>query len=396
MRVITLFLCQFLVRGIKSLLFALIRDECVRICAHNFFIFGIFIHNGEVMRRRKIFVTIVVKLSVVVAVVGAIVATVFGLPFLIKGDKKTNFGDAFIGKKAELQGVVELWHIDTFEGGSASRSGWISKRAIEFERENLGLYVLVKEVSESEFLLSLKKGIYPDLISFGSGLNSDFFNLLTPLNFDFEANNNAIKALKNGNGKTVAVPFCYSAYALFSFEDKFALLGLSGRLNENLTKTGYIKKLRRGEKKIYSCVYGGGGKTSPKQFLKFEQNELAVFPNCDEMTSYEAYCEFVSGKANILVGSLRDLARLENKVANGAATGLIVEPLGRQTNMACFLAAFNQSNALKSKYSNKFIEFCLSEKSQQRIKDIGLLSPIVSNLYGNSGNLSVIERAMIV
>ena len=35
-----------------------------------------------------------------------------------------------------FSGVIELWNVDTFEGGSVSRAAFLEKRAIEFEKKN--------------------------------------------------------------------------------------------------------------------------------------------------------------------------------------------------------------------------------------------------------------------
>ena len=42
--------------------------------------------------------------------------------------------------KFEYQGVLTLWNVDTFEGGSGARSGWLEKKAIAFEKQNKGIY----------------------------------------------------------------------------------------------------------------------------------------------------------------------------------------------------------------------------------------------------------------
>ena len=114
-------------------------------------------------------------------------------------------------------------------------------------------------------------------------------------------------------------------------------------------------------------------------------------PESETLSSYEAYTEFVSGNANILVGTLRDVARIENKVQAGAMENVIMEPFSEFTDMVCYLGYTNAFGELRAKYASKFIEFCLSEKNQQKVANLGMLSPVVSNLY-SSGFIKALEE----
>lgn len=347
------------------------------------------------MKKARLFVVVITRFFVVACVACALIGLGLFVPILAKKEKRSSLHGAFVGEKADLQGVIELWNIDTFEGGTASRAGWLSARAVEFEKQNLGLYVLVKSVTESELETAFKNNVYPDLISFGSGVEGLVEGQLSALsNGKFVDKNFSVQLLKFG-GNVVAVPFCYSTYALFSTQDRFEKAGASGALLENLTTSGYAKKIRKKERSIYSCIYGGSGKTSPLSALGEKlsaKTELGVFPESKNLTSFEAYSAFVSGKANILVGTLRDLARLENKVLAGTIGGLMVEALDCQTDMVCYLGAIKNSSALENKYAQKFIEFCLSDNVQLKVKNMGLLSPTIHNLYGD-GEISKIEKA---
>ena len=335
------------------------------------------------------------KYVLIVLVVAVIILIVVCFP-LIKSATNQNLDKTFFGEKSEYLGVIELWHIDTFEGGTASRSRWLEKRAIEFESENKGLYIFVKNVSVSELENLLEAGNMPDLFSFSQGVQEQIKPYLAQINQENFKNVNStlLESGKAENG-LLAVPFCYSGYMLIS-QMSAALNAYkeAGNLSKILFETGYTKKVGKKEKSVYSCVYGGGGKTSPKNIiesLSLEKNDLSVLPESETLSSYEAYTEFVSGNANILVGTLRDVARIENKVQAGAMENVIMEPFSEFTDMVCYLGYTNAFGELRAKYASKFIEFCLSEKNQQKVANLGMLSPVVSNLY-SSGFIKALEE----
>ncbi|MCX4286493.1 MAG: hypothetical protein OSJ68_04265, partial [Clostridia bacterium] len=42
---------------------------------------------------------------------------------------------------AQYKGVIELWNVETFEGGCGSRSTWLTNKSAKFESANKGLFV---------------------------------------------------------------------------------------------------------------------------------------------------------------------------------------------------------------------------------------------------------------
>ena len=62
---------------------------------------------------------------------GASIITVFSNPNGILYQK-------FVGNRAEKSCVLELWNVDTFEGGTASKSGFLEKVALAFEKKYKG------------------------------------------------------------------------------------------------------------------------------------------------------------------------------------------------------------------------------------------------------------------
>ncbi len=65
--------------------------------------------------------------------------------------------------------VLQLWQIDSFEGGKGSRADYLQKKANAFSKE-YGAYVTVTALSAEAAVLNLENGNIPDLISYGAGI----------------------------------------------------------------------------------------------------------------------------------------------------------------------------------------------------------------------------------
>ena len=64
--------------------------------------------------------------------------------------------------------VLNVWQIDSFEGGKGSRAKYLQDLGKKFFKKN-GCYVTVSSLSADAARLNLKNGNVPDLISYGAG-----------------------------------------------------------------------------------------------------------------------------------------------------------------------------------------------------------------------------------
>ena len=67
-------------------------------------------------------------------------AFMLAAPFVVLGNLPRS--DLFVAG-ARFEGILELWHIESFEGGVGSRAGWLKKRSTAFEKQNKGCLVNV-------------------------------------------------------------------------------------------------------------------------------------------------------------------------------------------------------------------------------------------------------------
>lgn len=268
------------------------------------------------------------------------------------------FGLGKIGQGKELvkpsyyKGILTLWQIDSFEGGTGSRKQFLLERARAFERENLGVLVMVINHTITSAEESLNNGEFPDMISYGLGLNITNLSELT------------IGDFKGGmiGDKSYAVPWCKGGYVLIVNPNK-----AKGNVDE-------IDVLTLSESEY----------TNPQTAVYLEGLKVKEFVSKNPL---DAYVDFVSGKTACLLGTQRDINRLNRRGMEYQAT-----PLKEYNDLYQYISVMSQSYE-KKYYSDKFVEFLLSENSQNKLTQIGMMSLTQKGLYdGSLGELEKIEQ----
>ena len=118
---------------------------------------------SKLIKRKNIFT--ILKLCGVIFVASYLVFA----PFTVISTLLSNQSLVNDNLNMSYMGVLELWNIDTFEGGSVSRTAWLEKRAISFEKEHTGTYIMVINMSIEQAKLNFDSGKTPNMISFGIG-----------------------------------------------------------------------------------------------------------------------------------------------------------------------------------------------------------------------------------
>ena len=81
--------------------------------------------------------------------------------------------------QAGYKGVIELWNVEAFEGGSGSRSSWLTGKSAKFEKANTGLFVHVTDLTVTELADKLKTATL-NLLNKNLEENGDFFESYNP------------------------------------------------------------------------------------------------------------------------------------------------------------------------------------------------------------------------
>ena len=105
------------------------------------------------------------KLLPIISLILCCVSIIFTFTFGIKNlnKNKENVSE-------EYKCILTLWHIDTFEGGVGSRKQFLHNIAKNFEKKNKGVFIMVTSYTLEGVKQQFKKGNYPDILSYGNGI----------------------------------------------------------------------------------------------------------------------------------------------------------------------------------------------------------------------------------
>ncbi len=256
------------------------------------------------------------------------------------GGKKIS-AKKIVSESESYQGVLTLWQVDSFEGGVGSRKQFLLKVAREFEKIYNGVLVMVVNMTKDSVEENYKNGIYPDIISYGAGINVENMSVLKT--------DNVVDGGMVGN-KALATAWCRGGYALIT--------------NPNCKQTENSDKI----------IVSQGEYTCPLVNFSLDStinNDFELLPPMD------AYVKFVAGKNKYLVGTQRDVNRLERR-----GIEVIVQPLTEYNDLYQYVSICS-TNQAKRFYAEEFINYLTSEKVQEQLKNIGMFSPFYTVEYEN-------------
>ena len=252
-------------------------------------------------------------------------------------------GKSEIGQSAEYKGIITMWQVDIFEGGTGSRKQFLLEAARGFEKENEGVLIMVTDHTKEGAEDNFKKGIYPDLISFGDGVNVTKPGELK------------VKRYTSGGvigDKVYAAAWCRGGYVLIGNPEYVSKIGDS-----------------LGEVIVSQADY-----TQPLAAMLEEgitAEKISVLPPMD------AYVDFCAGKAPYMLGTQRDIIRLSNR-----GMEVISRPLSYFNDLFQYVSVTAEEQ-IKRYYAEKFTEYLVSDAVQEKLNKIGMFSPYKRVIYEN-------------
>lgn len=261
--------------------------------------------------------------------------------------KLSVFGGRF--GATEYQGILTLYAVDTFEGGVGSRTDFLWKAAASFEKKNRGILISVENHSVQSFRNRLEQGVVPDMVSYGVGLSEVILH--------------AVELSEKGGGgsyagKSYALPWCMGAYCLISHgelpDHPRTLIVSQGEYNQPLLA-------------LHASAYRADG------YQIYEP--LA------------AYTAFLSHNDRVLLGTQRDVHRLERR-----GVSVRVKPLGEFSDLVQYLSV-TTTDGVKGGYAKKFLQHLRSQGVQQKLADIGMISVTKTEVYADGGAMQSLQKA---
>lgn len=234
---------------------------------------------------------------------------------------------------------LELWEIDTFEGGTNSRAKFLEQMAVDYQNTHKGVYIIVRNLTVEQCTTMLEQGNIPDIVSFGTGAG-DMLCAYTQ-KIDIKTNiTNPLLASGQIAGVQYAVPWCVGGYVQCQMTD--------------------------------SCqTYGTGG----------EYNAQCVVQNVQRyVTQYDAYKAFCEGQFDVLIGTQRDYYRLSNKLNLGVISNCQFLYDNNYTDLVQYLSILSQNEQIKE-HAQDYIKYILDDATQSKLSNIGMFGVNGQKIY---------------
>lgn len=253
---------------------------------------------------------------------------------------------------SSYSGILELWNIDTFEGGSVSRSSWLEKQAMAFERINKGVFIVVSNFTMKQAILNLEAGNFPNLISYGVGMGEIVLPEIKEYCGKVIGVDHIIESGKF-NDRQMAVPYMMGGY--FMFGD-----------NLNKLTTGLI-----------------GYNNPVLSLISSNDIDCNLEDVSTQLDSYSAYSKFISNNDFALLGTQRDLVRINNRINNGKLESKNIKQLSGFTDLIQYIS-IGKCNNMEVTIATKFIEYLLSYEAQSSVVNIDMFSVLDNIFYSSS------------
>lgn len=255
------------------------------------------------------------------------------------------FGIKSVKKTMMLKGehcgqtVYTIWHIETHEGGGKSRADYLKSIIRDMEKQNKETLFVFRTISPEKLEVELAEYV-PELISFGYGVGTLVLPHLQPLEKTYNIRDELIES-GSFNKKFYAAAYLMGGYAMFYHSNTASEF--------HCGQNEYIKP-----NNIYS--------------------NLNLTPAKME-SQYEAYKSFVNDKNISLLGSSRDLFRINNLNSLGR-TNAMISPVASYTDLIQYLGLTKIDDV-----TTQFLSLALSLDRQTTLTDYSLFSTLYNKIY---------------
>lgn len=338
----------------------------------------------------------------IVAVLVVVMLVVLPSVELKQNEDLSRIYSVFLGTKSKYQGIIEIWNIDTFESGKVSKEKVLNEIAQSFQNQNKGLYIMIRNLTEYECLNLIQSGEMPDLFSCSYGVAEKIkpyvksFQSVDVSNIDSAAINAGML-----NDAVFGVPWCKGSYYLISTVDKLQKANIENIDNIDLMdiclNKGYLVHGKKSDKVVYSLSFGNSKYLMPQQVLKsYNKQEVEINSNYSfhkdsvQQTGYSAYCNFIAGNSVVLLGTQRDVFRMENRIKLGKISDVVCKQLTNFCDLIQFVLMPKNNEGDKLEYTEKFVNFLIAKSSQEKVFDNGMLS--VEKGVKNAQNESTMQN----
>ena len=299
--------------------------------------------------------------KIVIAVLLVVFVSAWILPHLPYRQDKPN---------VQYKGIIEVWHVESFEGGQGSRASWLRSRATELEKRYSGLYFDIATLTYSQLTDKLEEGQLPDLISFSIGVGNTVLPFLQPYNGSVDCYDNLLMSGEADN-TVYAVPYCAGMYSLFARQKHLDQLHVE--VDSVISSLADMKLTVKQGKNTFNLVALGVGFAGFNSPLSALSGVSGVAVDMDN-TQYTAYEKYLTSKSFVtLLGTQRDVFRLGNRLEQGRTDSFETVVLDGYTDLVQYVGISTTDND-KLQYCRQFVEHIVSSDSQKKLVSVGMLS----------------------
>ena len=222
-----------------------------------------------------------------------------------------NYAD---GEEDDSLQVLTLWQIDSFEGGRGSRAEYLRSLAHDFAK-TANVYIEVTALSSDAARTNISAGVVPDIISYGAG----FYGIES--------------LVSEGYGKA----WCRGAYCL---------IALSGTDFSSVSTANTV--INEGKDNLVSVAALFSG-----------------LQGADYAAPTSAYVSLISGEYDFLLGTQRDVIRLQTR-----GESFVVNPLTESNALYQYISVLSRDGE-KAAVAEEYINYVLSHG--ESLTRIGML-----------------------
>lgn len=222
-----------------------------------------------------------------------------------------NYAD---GEEDDALQVLTLWQIDSFEGGRGSRAEYLRSLAQDFAK-SANVYIEVTALSSDAARTNISAGVVPDIISYGAG----FYGIES--------------LVSGGYGKA----WCRGAYCL---------IALSGTDFSSVSTANTV--INDGKDNLVSVAALFSG-----------------LQGADYAAPTSAYVSLISGEYDFLLGTQRDVIRLQTR-----GESFEVKPLPEFNDLYQYISVLTRDGE-KAAVAEEYINYVLSHG--ESLTKIGML-----------------------
>ncbi len=250
-------------------------------------------------------------------------------------------------KTEDYKALLTIWQIDSFEGGKGSRTAFLRSISLGFTKQNKGVLTLVIPHTVKSAQKAISEGKIPDIISVGAcGLDFSAYQK--------EMGSFSVEGGGTLNGKRYFTAWARGGYFKLSKGNGESLIAYENDYNSSLIALA-----------LSSCV----------------ANNLKI------MEREEALQAFIRGKNVSLIGTHRDVVRLQNR-----GVEFEFDVLSEFCDLYQYALITSKDNEY---YSRLFVNYLLTDGVQNKLVDISMLSTVKGGLYSDNEPFSRLERQAV-